>query len=151
MMMSEPKLTLDELRAVTEKAGRLRYPSNVLEGFGSGALLDLRARLAADFLKHSPMFGHLSSNAPTERERAAEMSGFALMLADELLTQAEARGWVEPLPDDNGDLPPSLRAQARRTASFQALQQMEAQRFAQDEQARVVPMVPQVRPNGRAN
>lgn len=130
----------------------MKYPSNALEGFGSGALLDLRVRLACDFLK-APLFTNVHSDAAEARTRAAEMAGWALDLAAEVLSQAEARGWVAPLPDDDGELDPVLRAQARRTASYQALQQMEAQKFVQDEQGRVVAQSLPIgmRPNGRAN
>lgn len=124
----------------------VKYPSNVLEGFGSGALLDLRVRLAADFLKHSPLMGHAYSDA-----RAADRAGFALDLADELLKQGAERGWVEPLPDDAGELPSDLRSQARRTGSYQAQQQLDANRHAQDEQSRVVATQLRPAPNGRAN
>lgn len=124
----------------------VKYPSNVLEGFGSGALLDLRVRLAADFLKHSPLMWHTYSDA-----RAADRAGFALDLADELLKQGAERGWVEPLPDDAGELPSDLRSQARRTGSYQAQQQLDANRHAQDEQSRVVATQLRPAPNGRAN
>lgn len=133
----------------------MKYPSNALEGFGSGALLDLRVRLAADFIKHSPMF---AAALPVKADEdlvsvPIVVAGLALDLADELLSQAAARGWVEPLPADDGDLDTALRAQARRAASYQALQQMEAQKFVQDEQGRVVAQSLPIgmRPNGRAN
>lgn len=130
--------------------GEPRYPSNVLEGFGSGALLDLRVRLAADFLKHSPIFSGLQS--PIFGPGVSVIAACALDLADELLKQGAERGWVEPLPDDAGELPPELRQQARRTASYQAQQQLDANRYAQDEAGRVVAtQMPAGRPNGRAN
>lgn len=131
----------------------VKYPSNVLEGFGSGALLDLRVRLAADFLKHSPMFANALPVPSVEALDAMpqQLAGLALDLADELLQQGAERGWVEPLPDDAGELPSDLRSQARRTGSYQAQQQLDANRHAQDEQSRVVATQLRPAPNGRAN
>lgn len=117
----------------------VKYPSNVLESFGAGCLMDFRMKLAVEFLK-SPLFqGTRASDGSFD---GALLAVTALDLAEELVGLAAIRGWLEPLPTDNGELPPELRAQAKRTASFQVLQQMEGQRFMQDEQARVVPAAP---------
>lgn len=124
------------------------YPSNVLEGFGSGCLLDLRVRLAVDLLK-SPMFTSMSVDGMRAPEIPGECARFALDLATALMAEAESRGLVQPIPADNGELPDALRAQARRTASFQALQQIEGGRFVQEEQGRVVPQAPVLTGRGR--
>lgn len=129
----------------------IKYPSNVLEGFGSGALLDLRVRLAADFLKHGAVVNLFPVSTPDDLRLLPKVAaGYALDLADELLSQAEVRGWVDPLPADDGELPPDLRAQANRTGSYQAQQQLGANKYAADEAGRVVPGA-HVLANGRMN
>lgn len=131
--------------APIEKSTNLvKYPSNVLEVFGAGCLMDFRMKLAVELLK-SPMFqftGFSADRGFTTRDFAV----YALNLATELVTLSEERGLIESLPTDDGDLTPELRAQAKRTASFQVLQQIEGQKFMQDEQARVVPLAPMFKP-----
>src|SRR5258708_3172289 len=109
------------------------YPHNILEGFGNGAILDLRVRMANEFIK-SPTF----SDGMRDPK---ELATFALDLAEEITSIAAERGWLEPLPE-GGELSQWLRDQARCTASYQALQQLEGNRFVQGEQARVVPVAP---------
>ena len=116
-----------------QESGGVLYPSNVLEGFGLGALLDLRVRFAHDYLMHSQLL-NTGSGIPTR-----DVAAYALELADELLTQGRAAGWVQDLPEDS-ELDGQLRAQAARTAKFQVLQQLEGQRAASDEAGRVVQM-----------
>ncbi len=108
-----------------------RYQDNALEGFRNGCLLDLRVRWAFELLRG----GALSDVDDTP----AGVASYALDVATELLALAESRGLVEALPADGGELTPALMDQARRTASFQALQQIEGQRFGQDYQNRVMP------------
>lgn len=144
--------TRREKEAVTshDRFALPRYQHNVLEAFGSGCLLDLRVRLAADFLKHSPMFGEIPTHSEGPDGLPREFACFALDLATALLSEADRRGLIEPIPEDNGDLDAPLRAQAKRTASYQALQQLEAQKFVQDEAGRVVPQAPRFT-GGRPN
>ena len=117
-----------------------KYPHNILEGFGIGALLDLRVRLAIDFIKTSPLVGALV-NPDGSGVTAAAVATFSLELCDELLKQGASRGWVEPLPTDS-DLDDQVRLQARRTARFNVLQQAAMQEIGRDEAARVVPLAP---------
>lgn len=117
------------------------YPHNVLEGFGNGAILDLRVRMANDFIK-SPFFRTLGAK-DGEIASAAYIATFALDLAEEITAQAADRGWLTPLPE-GGELPQWLRDQAKVTASYQVCQQLEGQRFAQGEQGKVVPAAPGV-------
>ena len=124
------------------------YNHNALEGFGAGCLMDLRVRLAIEFLKHSPMYAPTVGLPGTLLDprclSPAEAAIHALGVATALLDVADERGLIEPLPED-GELSPELRAQAKRNASFQALQQIEGQRFMQNETSgisRVVPMAP---------
>lgn len=123
-----------------ERGLYLRYPHNPLEGFGNGCILDLRVRLASNFLQNSPRYRANADGGMISPHDAAED---ALELAGELMRQAEARGWIGAL-DESGELTPSLRAQAKRTASFATLQQLEQSKFAQNEMGRVVPMAPGV-------
>lgn len=124
-----------------------KYPHNVLEGYSYGCLLDLRVRMAGDFLK-SPLFANVVTDALAAirggdegegylPEVATQMAAFSLVLAGSLLEIGKAEGLVEPLPS-GGDLDTSLRAQAERTARFQVLQQIAGQKVAADEQNRVV-------------
>lgn len=119
------------------------YPHNVLEGFGNGAILDLRVRMANDFIK-SPAFSGLLVNAVVEKEANAApelIARLALDIAEELTAIAEARGWVAPLPE-GGELPQFLRDQAKASSSYNVLQQLEGARFAASEQNRVLPPAP---------
>ena len=119
---------------MTYRKGML-YSHNILEGFGNGAIRDLRVRMANEFIK-SPAF-----QAFSDPENAKAVATFALDLAEEITSIAAERGWLEPLPE-GGELPQWLRDQARCTASYQVLQQIEGQKFAAGEQGRVVPVAP---------
>lgn len=118
-------------------AGQVLYPHNELDGFSSGCLLDLRVRLAAEFLK-GPMFTKPDTMAP------GMMVNLALTIADELLTQGAAQGWVTPFPA-GGELSQRMRDQAKLSASFQTLVQLESQKFAQREnESAIVPAPPMI-------
>jgi hypothetical protein len=125
------------------------YPHNVLEGFGSGALLDLRVRMAFAMLQHSPLF---AQTLPVATEAAFDalpknLAWLALGIADEVLSQGEARGWVKPLPDptDSG-IDPVLEAQAHRTAEYQAEQQLHGNKYAtRQAENSIVPVAPGIR------
>lgn len=126
------------------------YPHNVLEGFGNGAILDLRVRMANEFMK-SPVLTAMADEL-TRRLRAdskltveKSIATFALDLAEEVTAQAAERGWLCELPED-GELTPALRNQAKVTASYNVLQQIEGNRFAQDQQGKVVPAAPILEP-----
>jgi hypothetical protein len=136
-MVEEAGKVIDTTRAMLEGgSGPVKlYPHNVLEGFAAGCLLDLRVRLAVDFLK-----GPLANMAPDGAE-ARDLAEYALDLATELLSLAESRGLVSALPDDDG-LNRQLRLQAARTAKFSALQQIEGQKAAQEEAGRVSRVAP---------
>jgi hypothetical protein len=121
----------------------MAYPSNVLEGFGTGALLDLRVRFAMDLLK-SPLFSNVVAEGVEFRDDITTAGGIAehaLDIAVALLAQAENRGLVESLPDDDG-LNRQLRLQAARTARYSVWQQLAGARVAAEEQPRVGPVGP---------
>lgn len=115
-----------------EVAAPKLYPQDDINGFQNGVCMDLRVRLAVDFLKAHPAQG-------TPRDAAA----YVLELADELLTQAEAQGWVTPLGD--GKLTEVEKNQAKRLGAFQVYQQLGGQAAAQEEQSRVVPAAPSIK------
>lgn len=112
------------------------YPQDPINGFLQGCLLDLRVRLAIDFLK-GPSFELCVSGMKVE-----DAAGLALRLADEILKQGAEKGWVTSIPED-GEIGPALRAQAKRNAIYQVVQQMEANKAMTAEQSSIaVPQVP---------
>lgn len=131
----------------------IKYPNNILESFGTGALLDLRVRMAIGFLNTSPIFSNVQhSRSEEELDRLPKQCALmALDLATELMAEAERRGLVEPIPesDEIGD---QLRKQAKRSASYNALMQIEGNKFIQAEQSRLsspFPLAPGARGPGR--
>ncbi len=108
-------------------ADSMKYPTNAIDSFQHGVVMDLRVRLAIDFLKVVPGFG----------------AHKALDLADDLLEDAERRGWLAPL-DHDPKLTDAVKNQAKRLGAFQMYQQLGANQAAQDEQSRVVPAAPQI-------
>ena len=109
-----------------------KYRHNVLEGFGNGCLLDLRVRIAIGLLEKSPLLGSSACADATPDE----VAGYALDVATELLRQADERGLIEDLPEDEG-LNSQVRKQAARTALYGTLQQIEGQKALADEGGRV--------------
>lgn len=107
------------------------YPQDDINAFANGVAMDLRVRLAIEFLKAHP------SQGP-----ARDAVGYALELADEVLAQADHEGWLTPLGD--GKLTEIEKNQAKRLGAFQVYQQVGSQQAAQEEQSRVVPAAPLV-------
>jgi hypothetical protein len=107
-----------------------RYWGNVLSAFEGGLQLDLRLRLAIEFVKGG----------------AFKASGFsaeavalnALDCATELLRLADSRGLTKPLPEDD-ELNAPTRAHIRRNIRAQAYQGAIGQRIALEEAPTVVP------------
>lgn len=149
---------MEEIDGVSGSSAELpKYPHNALEGYANGCLLDMRVRFAMELLTHSPIYGRgtIATVAAKTSQAFPGLAGYegvaeapalphllarhALDLATALLQLGAERGLVDALPADDGELSPSLRAQARRTASYQALQQKEAQAFLQREADQVVP------------
>ena len=103
---------------------------NPLDGFRNGACLDLRVRFAMELLK-----SQMASNSVLGDE--ANAAGTVLRLADELFAQAEEHGWIAPLPDaTDTEISDDLRAQAKRTADYQVIQQIEGGKTQQREASR---------------
>ena len=124
------------------------YPHNVLEGFGNGCLLDLRVRIARELLA-SPMFSNVVTssfklfhagelNEHDLFRLPGDVAQFALGVASELMSKAEKEGFVGEIPSDT-EIGSELRDQAKRTALYQVVQQVEGGKMAADEQSRLVP------------
>lgn len=144
-MDSEPKVASEGLESV-------KYPQHPIDGFQNGALLDLRVRMSINLLQSRLFEGVGAKMVSSELLQAPSydtVARVALSIADSLLNQAAARGWVSPLPVDDGKLSAAEREHASRTGSFGVLQQIAGQRFARDEAAGVIPAAPgfQVPPN----
>jgi hypothetical protein len=102
----------------------MKYPPNPLTAFENGCMMDLRLRLAVEFVKAS-----LAS--PIDCEVESEFVKQHLDLAEQLFDQAEERGWVQPMPDDNGHLSAGLRDHIERNVNAQVHQQTSMQRQAE--------------------
>lgn len=112
---------------------KMKYPSNELDSFQVGLLMDFRVKIALELIK-APSFNLYHSSA-------RDSTAFALELANELMSQAAELGWIEPL-DDEAKLSERAKKHARRTGAFQVNQQLGANEEAADAQSRVVPAAP---------
>lgn len=86
------------VKDVTEE--RMKYPTNPLNAINEGCLVDVRVKMATDFLK---------AGETIQAESAAEAARMALDLADEVMRQADERGWVQPLDNDTSEMPKSVK------------------------------------------
>ena len=144
--------TMDEIvkvGAFHEPAGEpVRYRDNAVDGFRNGALLDLRVRFAMEMLTHSPIFEGFDSSRMAAPPDARAHAEFALDIAIELFALAESRGLIDPLPPE-GEISKELRAQANRSARFQAVVSIDHQKALREEQGGIMPVAPGFQ--GRAN
>ena len=103
------------------------YFGSPMTQFENGCQMGLRCKLAVEFLK-----------APGFRFEfpAVECAKYALDLADEIITQSEAAGYLIPLPDDNG-LSAPMRRHIERATRANAYQQVAQQRIAAEEQPQI--------------
>ena len=108
------------------------YFGDVLGSFANGVQLDLRVKLAVDFLKASG--DAIFDGAP--RETAT----LALDLATELLAQAQERGLMKSLPEDS-ELNAPTKRHIERQIRMQVFQNQAAQRI-QSEPAMALGSVP---------
>lgn len=136
------------LGTTAEHFGEKRYPHSVLEGFGNGCLLDLRVRLAVDLLK-GPLYANVVAEGVElgTEDNARDIAVHALDVATALMSIAEARGLIEPLPGDDG-LDLQCRLQATRTARYGVLQQICQQRVVAEEGSRIQPATGPLGGNG---
>ena len=100
------------------------YFGNELSAFEAGVQMDLRLRLAIDFLK-SPAFEGAGRRPEGEQ---GDVAACALTLASSLLEQAEQRGWLKDLPE-TGEISGRLKRHIERNVNAQA-HQMHAARCA---------------------
>ena len=115
-----------------------RYFGDVLGSYANGVQLDLRVKLAVDFLK-TP--GPRLNIMPSSAQQAARE---ALDLATELLTLAAERGLMAPLPDTD-ELSSPMRRHIRRQVRAQIVGQVATQEIAGEEAPKIAtpPMVRQ--------
>jgi hypothetical protein len=128
-----------------------RYYGSLEGSYQNGLQLDLRARLAVEFIK-AGMLARLVPEDPRTRlaeieghpdavttdevfysaARAKRMATFALDLATALLDQSKERGLTKPMPD-HSNLGPAERHALERNARAQVYGQMFLQRLAREE------------------
>jgi hypothetical protein len=106
-----------------------RYFGDVLGSYANGLQLDLRVKLAVDFLKSM-------GNAIDGSIGPAEMAGYALNLATELITESERRGLIASLPDHD-ELSAPMRRHIRRQVRAQIFSQVVAQEIGPEEQPKI--------------
>lgn len=113
-------------------AEQRKYPGDPVASFQTGAMIDLRARIALDLLK-TPLYADLVKLAATNEELQRQpgvIVGHVLELSGVFVAECERRGWVEPLPMDvadqeqrigaTGAIEARLRAHAELSGLFQA-------------------------------
>lgn len=120
-----------------------KYWGNVFSAFEAGVQMDLRVRLAMDFLKSSYFDGAAgeiqevddAGAEVTERNNARR----ALDLAGALLDEAAARGLLKELPDTS-ELSGPMKRHIERNARAQAYGQVAGGRVMREESGGVVPV-----------
>lgn len=124
-----------------------KYLGNVLASFENGCQIDLRVKLAIEFLK-SPYFAGAAVGLEEQDEEIARRDALhALDLASALIEEGQARGLVLPLPD-HGELTSSLRKHIERGARAQVYQQVAGQRAAREESSPLHPAGASIHPIG---
>lgn len=106
----------------------MKYPSNVLTAIENGCVLDLRVKLAVQFLTGD---GITALDFDTCELPAAEHAAYALDLASALLDLAESRGLVKQLPE-YGELPRSVRLHIERNVRAHLEQNAAAERIGRE-------------------
>ncbi len=113
------------------------YLGNVLSSFETGVQLDLRVKLAIEFLKSGNADGPVAYGVKDEQLQlvqltVAEKATYCLDLAETLISQAQERGLVKDLPDDD-ELTQPLRKHLRRAVRAQVYQQSSGPAIAAEE------------------
>lgn len=122
------------------------YPSNVIDGFAMGTLLDLRARIALDILR-SPLGAALAKQEFSRPHglssdctvNAAPIAAAICNVAQTLVGCFEDAGWARPIPEGD-ELNAALEKHARRLGRFQCQQQIGGNKEAQESQNRIAPV-----------
>lgn len=107
-----------------------KYWGNVLSAFEAGVQMDLRLRLAMDFLK-SPLFENAAGGPRV-------VASGALDLATALLDEAAARGMLKALPETD-EITSAMRHHVGRSARAQVAGQASANRAMREEAGGVMP------------
>jgi hypothetical protein len=128
-----------------------RYWGNVISSFETGAQLDLRARLAVEFVK-AGMLVHNDANAEQlaalhTPEAAYRIACFAIDTATALVEECTRRGLLKDLPEDD-ELNRALRVQIRRNARATVYQQVATQQIVNEEMPHVAPAAGALMPGG---
>jgi hypothetical protein len=100
----------------------MKFPGNPLTAIETGAVLDLRARLAISLLQ-APLAAELAKFIYAGADATPAPTGAARNLANELLDitealmdAAETRSLVEPLPDEDAPLSQVVQNHIARSA-----------------------------------
>jgi hypothetical protein len=113
------------------------YPGNVLNALTDGCVLDLRFKLAVEFVKAG-----LVPQPPEPDcvlvEPARAVAYFAFEVAQEMIAIAQERNLIAPMPE--GEIPSVVKNQIKRNAEAQALQQWHAQRVMTELAGPLAPM-----------
>jgi hypothetical protein len=109
----------------------------VISSFETGAQLDVRARLAVEFVKAGLLVRH-DDLALAAVRTAKQVATYALDIATELVAQASERGLLKDLPEDD-ELNRALRTQIRRNARAAVYQQVATQQIMSEEMPHVAP------------
>jgi hypothetical protein len=102
-----------------------RYFGDVIGSYANGVQLDLRVKLAVDFLK-SPLLQGADAARPTQ------LAVYALDLATALLEVATERDLVQSLPDTD-ELSGPMRKHIRRQVRAQVVGQIAGQAIMAEE------------------
>lgn len=110
------------------------YFGDVLQSWNNGCQLDLRVKLAIEFLKSGQLpevVGQLRP-IPADEDFSVTLAKFSLDLADSLIAESTARGLINDLPEDD-ELTQSMRRHIRRSVRAQMYQQVAAQKIGPEE------------------
>lgn len=116
------------------------YPSLHITAAQEGALLDMRARLAIQLAASLGFAALVDRHVNDSADPAATYAKMALDTADEIVLQAEQRGWVTPLTRLDETLPPTDVQHVQRSSRASVIQQMHQQEVAQELMPRVGPV-----------
>lgn len=102
-----------------------KYFGNVMSSFENGVQLDLRVKLAMEFLKSNAV------HQVTNTDDVVQAAELALDLATELLAVAHERGLVKDMPD-NGELSSPMKHHLERSVRQQMYGNEVAQKIARE-------------------
>jgi hypothetical protein len=107
------------------------FPQDVLTSFANGAVLDLRLRTAIDMVRTSPALAKAAEATLDADDKlyAQKLVALALDIADALMAQGKARGWVAAMPD-TADLSVPVKKHLARQANVQVESQLALSRAA---------------------